>query len=80
MLKTLILIIIGILSSSLMAQTDLGYIEFNAQNMVQLEEQIERLNTQGINVAHIFPPNAVMVRIGGLNQDLKTGNYIQNIY
>ncbi len=74
MLKTLTFIIIVILSSSLMAQMDLGYIELNTQNMGQLEVQIEKLNSQGISVAHIFPPNAVMVRIGGLNQDFHHRN------
>lgn len=66
MTKKLVLLAIIILSSTLTAQTDLGYIELNTTNMDQLEEQITALNSSGLRVIHIFPPNAVLVRAGNL--------------
>lgn len=67
---TIILLFCG----SLMAQADLGYVELNTENMDQLDFEIEKLNLSGFRVVHIFPPNAVLVRPGKLNQDIASDN------
>ena len=68
------LLAIIILSSTLTAQTDLGYVELNTTNMDQLEEQITALNSSGLRVIHIFPPNAVLVRAGNIAPKTDIGN------
>lgn len=65
----LVFVIVLLFGVSLMAQTDLGYIELNTENMDQLEIEITKLNSNGYRVVHIFPPNAVLVRASSLNQN-----------
>jgi len=59
-----IIILIGFMAAkSLMAKTDLTFIQITQNDFSDLEKTIADINLSGGLVVHIFPPNAVLAII-----------------